>query len=851
MKRLGIIAVLLQVAVTAFAGEDPVSKKAAATKPSDEIKPAKPAVPTAINGLLKKYCYECHDNTTATGKLSLESLPRQFSDHRWIRIHDKLAGGQMPPQDAKQPEQTERERLTSWLQGELHKASLALQQTEGRVVLRRLNRTEYETTLRDLLGIQVEVKDLLPGDNSAAGFDNVSAVLDVSSVHLLRYQDTAEKALQTVIPRELPATFRARLTGREIVEKSKQSHEMIGKSLRLDGDTLLLYVQPYNHVALGTATVSQAGRYRVRASVYAVGTQGEPLPVKFSAGKEWGRDENDVRAVLDAPADKPTVIDDVFELKPRDLIDVHAWSLPTDRKFREDRRNHGQPLDKYAGPGLAVQWLEIEGPLSTETAGVTRDTQSGSGPEDKSRTEPGVWPPVGYTRLFGDLPLKPKWKNGPLFVDSTNPRADVKRLMRSFLPLAFRRPVSPELEDYYVKVVLAALEQKLSFEDAMLLGYRAALCSPHFLFLTEQLEVRENQTPRLDDYAVAARLSYFLWSTFPDSELIQLAAKGELTRPDVIRAQVERMLKDSRSHRFTENFAGQWLDLRQLNATTPDPDAYGEFDGFLFWSMPRETELFFERVLREDRNLTEFVHSDWTYLNERLARHYGIPGVFGGELRLVQLPPDCHRGGILTHASIMKVTADGTKTSPVLRGKWVLERILGQPPAPPPPDVTAIEPDIRGATTIRQQLDKHRNTQACASCHRHIDPPGFALESFDVIGGWREFYRGTVYKREAVVELANYPGRQIIRGPDVEKGGETPDGRPFKNIDEYKQILLRDKDQLARNMAEKLLIYATGADIQFADREVVEQLVTKSRTQNYGFRSLIHDVVQSRIFLSK
>jgi hypothetical protein len=267
--------------------------------------------------------------------------------------------------------------------------------------------------------------------------------------------------------------------------------------------------------------------------------------------------------------------------------------------------------------------------------------------------------------------------------------------------------------------------------------------------------------------------------------------------------------------------------------------------------MPRETTMFFDEVLRNDRSVAEFVHSDWSVLNERLAKHDGIPGVAGGELRMVKLPANAHRGGLLTHASILKITADGTKTSPILRGKWVLERILGLPPAPPPPNISAIEPDIRGATTIRQQLDKHRNIEACAACHRHIDPPGFALESFDVIGGWREFYRATAYKREAIVPLPNYPGRQVIRGLDVEIGGKTHDGREFKNIDDYKQILLSDKDQLARNVAQKLIVYATGADIQFADREVIEQLVKQSREKNYGLRSLLHDVVQSRVFLNK
>jgi hypothetical protein len=311
------------------------------------------------------------------------------------------------------------------------------------------------------------------------------------------------------------------------------------------------------------------------------------------------------------------------------------------------------------------------------------------------------------------------------------------------------------------------------------------------------------------------------------------------------------MLKDPKAHRFTDNFTGQWLDLRKINATVPDPQLYGEYDPFLFWSMPRETELFFEEILGKDLSLLDFVHSEWSMLNERLAQHYGIAGILGGELRRAKLPPDCHRGGVMTQAAVLKVTADGTRTSPVLRGKWVLERILGKPPAPPPPDIPAIEPDIRGATTIRQQLDKHRNSPACASCHVHIDPPGFALESFDVIGGWRDFYRASRPTKYGVAKLVNYPGRQVYRGPEVEKGWQMPDGRSFKDIDEYKQLILQDKEQLARNLVEKVMIYATGADIQFADREVVEQIVAKLRKNNYGFRTLIHEVVQSRVFLHK
>jgi hypothetical protein len=239
-------------------------------------------------------------------------------------------------------------------------------------------------------------------------------------------------------------------------------------------------------------------------------------------------------------------------------------------------------------------------------------------------------------------------------------------------------------------------------------------------------------------------------------------------------------------------------------------------------------------------------------LNERLAKLYGISGVIGNDLRKVTLPSGSHRGGVMTHASVLKVTADGMATSPVLRGKWVLERIVGKPPAPPPPDVPAIEPDIRGAVTIRQQLDKHRTNAACAQCHVHIDPPGFALESFDPIGGWRDYYRVSVPTSRGKVDLPAFSARQpVYRGPDVESGGETPNGHTFKNIDDYKQLLLADKDQLARNLTQKLLVYSTGADMQFADRELVEQIVARLATKNYGFRTLVHEIVQSRAFLNK
>ncbi len=807
-----------------------------------------------LRAFLDDHCVACHGPEVQKHRLRLDRLPKAFGDQdvaaTWVKVLDRISSGEMPPKGRPRPAEDEARTVIAGLRRQLHEASLARQKLEGRVALRRLNRTEYETTLRDLLDTPVEVKDLLPDDNIAAGFDNVSAVLDISPAHLLRYQDAAEKAVRSVIPKRPKAAINERRTGLRITEKLKLYQELLGKSARLDGDTLVLYLRNPDYIPCATPPAPADGRYRVRVCASAVNTGGKPLPIMcVCRPTEYDREDTDVRTVRDVPAGQPAVIEEDFELRQRQVMVFAGWSLPSPREFERVHKDRKLDDDPKL-PGLAVHWIEIEGPL-------------------------GPWPTEGYRRLFDGVPLKPQsvakaeasgqpvppqpvnrpdgwWQYDPLVPGPSKPREDAERLLRSFLPRAFRRPVAEELQQYYIKLVHAALDKGVSFAEAMVAGYQAALCSPHFLFLTERIdESRGDRRAELDDYAVASRLSYFLWSSMPDRELFAMAADGRLRRPEVLRAQVDRLLNDPRARRFTANFAGQWLDLRNINATSPDPQIYGEFDDFLFWSMPRETERFFEEILHHDRSLTEFVNSDWTFLNQRLAQHYGIPGVSGGELRKVNLSPGNHRGGVLTHAAILKVTADGTRTSPVLRGKWVLDRILDQPPSPPPPDTPAVEPDIRGATTIRQQLAKHRNTPACASCHRHIDPPGFAMESFDVIGGWRDFYRATQPGRRKLVNLANYPGRQVFRGPDVELGGTTPDGRAFKDIDEYKRLLLADKDQLARCLARKLLIYATGAEIQFADREVVEDLVAKCRAGNCGFRSLIHEVVRSRVFLHK
>jgi Protein of unknown function (DUF1592)/Protein of unknown function (DUF1588)/Protein of unknown function (DUF1585)/Protein of unknown function (DUF1587)/Protein of unknown function (DUF1595)/Planctomycete cytochrome C len=800
-----------------------------------------PTFKAKVKPLIDSHCVDCHGPDVQKANLRLDNLTYDMGNARtaatWVAVHDKLASGAMPPKNREQPKRTEREAATAWLNEELHAASLERQRKQGRVAVRRLNGTEYENTVRDLIGTRVSLKELLPEDNSSAGFDNVGAVLDVSATHQLLYLEAAEKAVLSAVPPHPPIPFADRRTGKEMSEKGPNFRQTLTRSCFLKGDALVVYSKLPRYGLCATAPVPAAGRYKVRMSIAAVGADNRAVPAAFMTVGQ-GREDPVLRELRDITPGKPTVIECEIDLERRQAFVVNLLANWDIRAFKK-------PIEEYTGPGLLVEWIAIEGPV-------------------------GAWPPKGYDSLFAGVPLKPRsvdkaetegktppkiaatrseyaWANDPLVPASAKPKEDAERLTRAFLSRAFRRPVGEDVQKAFIARVHEKLDAGYPFFDAMTYGYKAILASPHFLLLAEPTA----NGPKLDDYSLASRLSYFLWSTRPDGELLELARKSELAKPATLRAQVERMLRSPLAARFTENFAGQWLDLRLIDATIPDPQLYGDFDGTLLWAMPRETSMFFEEVLQHDRSLLEFVDSDWTMLNERLAKHYGIPGVTGNALRKVVLPPGSHRGGVLTHAGVLKVTADGTRTSPVLRGKWVLERIVGKPPAPPPPDVPSIEPDIRGATTIRQQLDKHRDTAACATCHVHIDPPGFALENFDPIGGWRDYYRASTRTPKGVVNLPGYTGRAFFRGPDVETGGETHDGKKFASIDDYRKILLADKDQLARNLVEKMIVYATGADLQFADREEVERIVAALRGKNYGFRTLIHEVVQSRVFLNK
>jgi hypothetical protein len=384
------------------------------------------------------------------------------------------------------------------------------------------------------------------------------------------------------------------------------------------------------------------------------------------------------------------------------------------------------------------------------------------------------------------------------------------------------------------------------FEVALRTAYQAALCAPDFLFLKEK-------AGPLDQWAMASRLSYFLWNSMPDDELFALAERGKLHDPAVLRGQVERMLKDPRAERFIVDFTDQWLDLKDIDETTPDKKMYPEFRPILRDAMLAEPRAFFRELLEKDLSATNVIHSDFAMLNQRLADHYRIPGVAGSALRRVTLPAGCGRGGFLTQAAVLKVTANGTVTSPVKRGAWVMRKIVGRPPDPPPGDVPAIEPDVRGTTTIRELLARHRTSPSCAACHAKIDPPGFALEGFDVIGGRQTRYRSLSDNGAVVDRSQTYFGRPVAYtwGPPVDPSGELADGRRFKDIEEFKKLLLADPRAVARNLVGQLVTYATGAPVGFADRAAVERVLDRTAAGRHGLRSLLHEIVASTLFQTK
>lgn len=516
------------------------------------------------------------------------------------------------------------------------------------------------------------------------------------------------------------------------------------------------------------------------------------------------------------------------------------------------------PLATEEGmPGYAVQWLEVTGPLDDGAQGyellfgnlpMRRLNEGEKGGVSLEVVEPYDPPPVGGPPLNAPFvfPRSPI-KTVTVEVDSKAPHRDAEKLLNNFIQKAYRRPLQKADVQRFLGLFEREFDLGSGFARSMLTAYTGVLVSPSFVFV-------EEQPGKLDDWALATRLALFLWNSTPDEALRARAAKGELHKPEVLREETERLLNDPKSRRFVDAFTDYWLDLRKIDETSPSATIYNDYelDEPLKLAALEETQLFFAELLRANLPARNVVASDFTYVNERLATHYGISGVKGTRMRRVSLPPDSERGGLMTMASVLKVTANGTTTSPVLRGHWITERILGMETRPPPPNAGAVEPDIRGAVTIRQQLAKHREHPSCASCHIKMDPAGFALESFDVMGAHRERYRAVADNVEPVAGYGmNGQAFAFHYGPAVDATGELPDGRAFRDINDFKRLILSDEQAIARNLARQLVTFATGAPVRYSDREELERILERARAREYGVRTLVEEIVKSELFQTK
>jgi len=776
--------------------------------------------PRELRPFIEKHCVDCHDSDDAKGGLDFGKLPSDLNQPealaKWVRVFDRVDQGEMPPKKKARPEAGDKAKFAKALATNLVTADRATKAT----VLRRLNRNELEQTLNDLLGINEELAPLLPEDGRAQGFDKVGEALDLSSVHLQRTMDAARQALNAAMnkgdaPEKIDKTIGFG-DGRNATHIGKSWHKLA------DGSVVTFNEATYPAL-MAEFEAPIAGLYRVTLGGRAYQSE-KPVMVTIFSGPFFTGSPTRFQSVQEfLPAGNEVQIE--VQLKVRDKVRL----FPDLRTFDYNLNQKTGPA-KYPGPGLAMKPMRVEGPLLPQ------------------------WPGKGHKLMFGDLPNAPtaeaakrmkyeKRRTQQMYeITSTQPVVDGPKLIKAFVAKVVREKSQPTQADAYVRLFEAELKNGSTFEESLLTAYTAVLCSPANLYFHEQ-------PGRLDAWAVASRLSYMFWGTAPDDELRKHAETAALLKPATLRAQTDRLLSDRRAQRFVRDFTDQWLSLRNIDATSPDKQLYPEYDDALKAAMLDETRGFFTEVLANNLSVTDFLDSDWTMLNNRLARHYDIPGVEGVAFRKVALKPEYHRGGLLTHASVLKVSANGNNTSPVMRGAWVLDRILGTPPSPPPPGTPGVEPDIRGAVTLRQMLDKHRSTESCNSCHSQIDPPGFALESYDVAGGWQTNYRSLGKQFKSPPNLKRVQWRI---GPPVDPSGVTADGKVFADLKEFKQkVLLADPEAFTLALTRKLAAYGSGRAMGFSDRAELQRIAGQTFTHGNGLRDLLHNLIQSEIFLTK
>ncbi|MDB4632117.1 DUF1592 domain-containing protein [bacterium] len=783
-----------------------------------------------IQSFVQELCIDCHDSSTET-RLDFSVLDRNLSNadvfRKWVHVFDRIKSGDMPPQQAIQPSSDARSNVLSTLGSELKRVNLRSQNRVGRVPSRRLSRSEYEHTLHDLMGIAGPLAKYLPPENQSESFDVVAAKQEMSGIHIRGFLNAAEHALDEAIQ-----LGKKPFVGRKELNyfKSPYIQMWVDRPVRRGGGTVFKTDQDVvtfrgeNYVFRSDANGFRpplAGLYRIRVKAAAHQARSS---ITLSLKRQNDRQgESELFAAWDLAGDGYRDVSTTIFLRPDDCFYVSADEL--DPALDGKVIYNSQPASKYKGEGVKIRHVSIEGPLESS------------------------WPPKRTQDLFHGVKweLIPRRKRGsrsytPQLTQS--PIKQIRVIVEQFACQALGRKVTEKEIDDLVALAKPGLEKGLGFVASVRIPLRAILVSPELLFQSGAAGV-------LGDHAIARRLSYFLWRSLPDKDLTQLAAESRLSDPKLLAAQVDRMLLDPKSNRFVNEFLGQWLELDRIDVTTPDAYLYPEYDDVLRRAMLAETREFFAYMIREDLSVDQLIDSDFTFLNRRLAEHYGIKGVVGEEMRRVMLNSDSVRGGILTHASVAKITANGTVTSPVKRGNYVLSNLLGLPPNPPPPNVGSIEPDTRGATTIRETLQKHQSVEACSSCHSQIDPPGFAMECFDPVGSFRTRYRNSKgVKREINVGL-RFLHKDYALGRSVDTSGKTADGHEFRDIREFKKQLGKSTEQVARNVVSKFIEFSTGGEIEFADRDEIERILNETRGDGFPLRSLIQHVVSSRLFRNR
>ncbi len=855
----------------------PVLALACAARVSSAAEPAY-AADTAgytrvVQPFLQDHCVKCHGSEKQKGDLRLDTLPNNFLDPatvgKWADVVDTINGHEMPPEKEPQPDGQRAGAFAEWITAELGRAEVAKRST--RVILRRMNRAEYDNTVRDLVGVSFSPAEKFPEDPPAGGFDNIGVALTVSPLHMELYYAAARQVLdRALFEGAQPAALKWRFEPEENTEggdryrvkrewptaagaKPVVNNILLndGKNPTENGFTLIHHNSWDKSVGFRDFKLPVEGEYIIRfraagrvpkrAEVVAAArtileTRRDDEVAKNPTRKEGAQRqlESDLKhfethRMYDYGAPRVKLVQDLGGT-PRVLVEMDVEAPDSAPKIYEVRANFSklnaglsfeyaysipsvlenfwmQGKDTFARPVLLIDWIEIEGPIYPS------------------------WPPPSHRRVLPEIAGKSAEKDEKEYA---------REVLSRFMTRAYRRPLAAGELDPKLALFEKARAENVPYLDAIKRPLTAVLTSPHFLYLVEP-EAPAAQLRKLNGYELASRLSYFLWSSMPDGELFRLAANGEILKPAVLGQQLTRMLADPKSEAFVKNFAGQWLGLRKVGANPPATNLYPEYDRHLETSIVRETESFFAELLRHDLDARNLIKSNFVTINERLARFYGIPGVKGDEFRRVPAPPESHRGGLVTQASIHSITSNGTRTSPVSRGVWVLKTLLGTDPGLPVANVGDIPPKVPGMdkATVRQRLQIHREQPACARCHDKIDPLGFALENFNACGEWR------------AQEGHGYQGRIEKNDPVIDGASKMPDGTEFTGVEGLQTALLKKEDLFLNALSSQLYTYALGRELGFSDRPAVRASVEAMKRNRYLLRALLITIVQSDLFTTK